>query len=427
MECFSSITFILEILFTLGYIAISFEHVIRQDKSAVALLLAVILWTVIFVHGCTEAAYPLKALNEHLQGISQIIFFLLGALCIVETINIYNGFGAIARFLSVRSSMTFLWLIGFATFFLSSVLDNLTTTIVMVSLMSQIIPKSEERLLYGGAIVIAANAGGAWTPIGDVTTTMLWIGEQISAGQIMASLFLPSVACLVFALLAIRPRLNKNLTFDISEKTTEIQPFGSSVLFVGVTTLIFVPIFKLITGLPPFMGIILGVSVLWLYTDFLHNRSANNSNHLKMYEVFKRIDLASIFFFLGILLSVAALETSGVLKAIATWLDQHIGNIEIIAIAIGLASAVVDNVPLVAASMGMYSLESYPQNSTFWELVAYCAGTGGSILIIGSAAGVVYMGLERVNFIWYLRKISFPALVGYFGGIGVYYLQRLLF
>lgn len=426
MECFSSIVYVLEILFTLGYIAISFEHIIRQDKSAIALGLAVTLWSIIFIHGCPDASYPMKAFNEHLDGTAQIIFFLLGALCIVETINIHNGFNSIIRFLRVKSSTAFLWIIGLSTFFLSSVLDNLTTTIVMISLMSQIISKSEERLLYGGAVVIAANAGGAWTPIGDVTTTMLWIGEQITAGQIMASLFLPSIACLIFSLLVIAPRFKKEVEFNNASAQADMHPQGGSVLAVGIAALIFVPIFKIITGLPPFMGVLLGLSIIWLYTDLIHNKTAN-STHFKMFEVFKRIDLASIFFFLGILLSVAALETSGVLTNIANWLDKHIGNMEFIAIAIGLASAVVDNVPLVAASMGMYSLETFPQNSTFWELIAYCAGTGGSILIIGSAAGVVYMGLERVNFIWYLRKISLPALIGYFGGIGVYYLQRMIF
>jgi Na+/H+ antiporter NhaD/arsenite permease-like protein len=310
-------------------------------------------------------------------------------------------------------------LVGFISFFLSSVLDNLTTTIIMVTLIGKLIDKGDERLIMGGAVIIAANAGGAWTPIGDVTTTMLWIGGQLSTFEIMRSLFFPSLACLVVALLCLHWVLKGDFSIHNGSDAEPEEPMGTTIFWLGVACLIFVPVFKLTTGLPPFMGIIFGLGLMWLFTDLMH-RHDEERDYLRVPHIITNIDVSSVLFFLGILLAIDALHTAGLLDALANWMDQTIGNADIIAIAIGLASAVVDNVPLVAAVMGMYPLEHYPVDSQFWNMIAYCAGTGGSILVIGSAAGVAFMGLERVQFFWYFRHVGIPAAAGYFVGFGVY-------
>jgi Na+/H+ antiporter NhaD/arsenite permease-like protein len=298
-------------------------------------------------------------------------------------------------------------------------LDNLTTTIVMVTLLRKLTDRGEERLLMGGAVVIAANAGGAWTPIGDVTTTMLWIGGQLSTLAVMKKLLLPSIICLIAALLILTPKLKGNFAHIKHEKESQIEPMGTTIFWLGIGALMFVPILKIVTGLPPFMGIIFGLGILWLFTDIVHSRYEDRS-HLLVPNVMTRIDVSSVLFFLGILLSIDALHTAGLLDDLANWMNHTIGNLDVIAIAIGLVSAVVDNVPLVAAAMGMYDLNQYPTDSNFWNLIAYCAGTGGSILVIGSAAGVAFMGLEKVQFFWYMRRVGFAALVGYFAGIGIF-------
>lgn len=426
MECSSLYTLILGLLFILGYAAITFENFLRVDKAATALLMAVILWTGFFLFGCYDHKHSIESLLEHFTSVCQIVFFLLGALVIVELISAHRGFSAISAFLNISSKRLLLWVIGLITFFLSSVLDNLTTTIVMVSLLTQLLPKGEERWIFGGAIVIAANAGGAWTAIGDVTTTMLWIGGQISAGYIMLTLFLPSFVCLIVALGILSFLIKNTEVHKISETTQKLEPYGLSVLILGILMLMFVPVFKVLTGLPPFMGIFLGVGVLWLYTDIIHDHMPHRE-HLKMLSIFKKVDLASLFFFTGILLSVGVLASSHILSSLAQWLSSKISHLEVIATIIGLVSAVVDNVPIVAAAMGMYDLSSYPTDSPFWQLVAYCAGTGGSILVIGSAAGVVYMGIEKVTFGWYLRRIGPAALISYFAGIFIHQAQAWLF
>lgn len=309
---------------------------------------------------------------------------------------------------------------GLVAFFLSSVLDNLTTTIVMITVLRKLIDDSEDRLIIGSGVVIAANAGGAWTPIGDVTTTMLWIGGQVSTLSIMYKLFLPSFVCLIVALLGLSFLLKgdfaKKYIHDIPQK---LEPMGKLVFFMGIAALVFVPIFKVVTGLPPFMGMFFGLSIMWITTDLVH-RGYHDRLHLRMTQVFTKIDLSSLLFFIGILLAIDALDAAHILEHLAASLQRTIGNDNIIATSIGLASAVIDNVPLVAASMGMYPLTQHPIDSHFWNLVAYCAGTGGSILIIGSAAGVVFMGMEKVNFMWYFKRISLSALAGYFAGILVY-------
>lgn len=407
-------------VFVIGYFLITIEHLIHIDKATIALLMGIICWVIHFAHGGDLCAYSQPCLKDHISSISQILFFLLGALAIVAIINEHNGFAIIADAMNIQSKRKMLWVIGFLTFFLSAILDNLTTTIVMVTLLSGLIPKGNDRLIIGGGIVIAANAGGAWTPIGDVTTTMLWIGEQITSVAIMRDLFLPSVVCIIVSFAILSFFLEGN--FDMKKtdgKNNSLEPRGDVIFFLGIAALIFVPIFKILTGLPPFMGVLFGLGVLWLATDIFH-RSYKDRKHLLVPKILTKIDLSGLLFFLGILLAIDALDSAGILEKLAHWLDQNFNHPALIAVLIGLASAIVDNVPLVAATMGMYNLSQYPADDPFWQMIAFCAGTGGSILIIGSAAGIVFMGLEKVDFFWYFKKISLAALVGYFAGIATY-------
>ena len=337
-------------------------------------------------------------------------------------ISVHQGFQIISKHLRLHSKRQLLWCMGFIAFFLSSILDNLTTTIIMITLLQKLIEEREDRLLIGGAVVIAANAGGAWTPIGDVTTTMLWIGGQVSTIAIMKTLFLPSIACLIVGLSALSFSVKGKFAPTHPEaplETKQLEPMGTVMFFLGVGSLVFVPFFKVMTGLPPFMGMIFSLALMWLFTDIVHNRYKERE-HLLVPNVITRIDFSGVLFFLGILLCIDALHTAGLLDDLSHWMNHTIANSHVVAIAIGLVSAIVDNVPLVAAAMGMYEIGQYPIDSSFWNLVAYCAGTGGSILIIGSAAGVAFMGLERVHFFWYTRRIGLAALVGYFAGIGVF-------
>lgn len=412
------------ITFIIGYFLITIEHTTRVNKTSIALLMAILCWAFLFVVQRQMHENYLSQLNEHLANISQIVFFLLGALTIVEIINAHKGFRIISRVIRITSKRKLLWLVGAITFFLSSVLDNLTTTIIMVTLLRKLIQKGEERLIMGGAVVIAANAGGAWTPIGDVTTTMLWIGGQISTLEVMRVLFLPSFACLVVALAYLNRNFKGKLLPPDQVENEEIEPMGTIVFWLGLTCLISVPFFKVLTGLPPFMGIILGLGLIWLFTDLVHSRY-DKRHHLRVPHVMTQIDVSGVLFFLGILLCIDALQTAGLLDSLAKWMDRQVANADLVAISIGLVSAIVDNVPLVAATMGMYSLSQYPIDSCFWNLIAYCAGTGGSILVIGSAAGVAFMGLERVQFFWYFRRVGIAAALGYFAGIGVFKLLEL--
>ncbi len=422
---------LLTLIFVLGYAAIAFEHPIKINKAASALITGVLCWT-IYMLSSSDSNEVNHQLQEHLGDLSGILFFLLGAMVIVELVDAHDGFQIITDRITTTSPRKLLWIIGFITFFLSAVLDNLTTTIVMISLLRKIVDDQKDRLFYAGIIVIAANAGGAWSPIGDVTTTMLWIGNQISALGIVKHIFLPSLACLAVPLLYLNWKMK--VPPPTLPKIKEVRPSTTTALerntvfSLGVGGLLFVPIFKTLTHLPPYMGILLALGVLWVVTELIHHKkNTEEKGRLTVVHALQRVDAASVLFFLGILVSIAALESAGLLTHLAEWLSKTIGNQDVIVVAIGLLSAVIDNVPLVAAAMGMYPLEQFPTDHSFWLFLAYCAGTGGSCLIIGSAAGVAAMGMERIDFIWYLKKISLLALLGYFAGVGVYLLQVQLF
>ncbi|HBE70143.1 MAG TPA: sodium:proton antiporter [Planctomycetaceae bacterium] len=442
------------ILFVVGYLVIALEHPLHIDKAATALFIGAGCWalyvlglnTLLPAERLAEIApdylaehgghYDLKtALHyvEHYQflplvgEIAFILFFLMGAMTIVELVDAYEGFSIITDRITTLNKVKLLWTVCVLTFFLSAVLDNLTTTIVMVSLMKKLIKEKETRLLFCGLIVVSANAGGAWTVIGDVTTTMLWIGGKISTVEVMKALIIPSLACLIIPLAIAslmlkgeveRPELDPN---EYHNKT--LKPWHSWLfLTLGFCGLVFVPIFKSVTHLPPFMGMMFSLSVIWIVSEFVkHDLDEETRSSTNVVGVLKKIDTASILFFLGILLAVGTLQSTGVLVTVATWLEVNIPNMQVVALVIGLLSAIVDNVPLVAAGIGMWD---YPTDSTFWLFLAYCAGTGGSCLIIGSAAGVAAMGIEKIDFIWYIKRVSLFALIGYLGGAGVFVIQE---
>ncbi|MEI9918749.1 MAG: sodium:proton antiporter NhaD [Bacteroidota bacterium] len=408
------------LVFVVGYLAIALEHPIKINKTATALLTGVICWT-IFALGSGQPVTG--SLSHHLGEIAQILFFLLGAMTIVELVDAYQGFRIITDKIRTKNPKALLWIICWVSFFLSAILDNLTTAIVMVSLIRKLIPNKDMRMFFAGMIIIAANAGGAWTPIGDVTTTMLWIGGQITTVAIMKSLLLPSAACLLVPLLVLSFTLKGNLGETNGEQEEKPVKGSSLMLIVGIGMLIFVPVFKTITGLPPYIGMMLGLGVTWIISEIINPHADEDLR--KPYtaaHALSRIDVSSMLFFLGILLAVGALESMDILSSFSAWLDETVKSQGAIITIIGLMSAVVDNVPLVAASMGMYDLAAYPTDHFIWKYLAYCAGTGGSILIIGSAAGVAVMGLEKIDFIWYLKKISLIALIGYFAGCATYLL-----
>ncbi|HLB52807.1 MAG TPA: sodium:proton antiporter NhaD [Chlamydiales bacterium] len=412
--------------FAIGYLAIIFEEYIHVNKTAPALLMAVLTWVGLFVFTTLPHDILSTHLGEKINEICQIIFFLLGAMTIVELIDSHKGFKIVTDLIYTNSKKKLLWILGFATFFLSAILDNLTTAIVMISLLRKLVPDAKERLLLGCMIVIAANAGGAWTPIGDVTTTMLWINGNITTLNIMKSLLFPSIVSCVVALLLLSRGLKGTYPRLVSKAHEEkVEPGARVIFFTGIATLIFVPIFKTLTGLPPFMGVLIGLGFLWVITDLIHGKEESRK-HLRVPFILTRVDTSGILFFLGILLAISALDVAGFLKDLANFLDTTLHDLTLIATLIGLISAVIDNVPLVAAGMGMYDLSSYPVDSTLWQLLAYCAGTGGSILIIGSAAGVAFMSLEKVDFLWYLRKAGWIAFLSYLSGILAYLLQTQL-
>jgi NhaD family Na+/H+ antiporter len=417
-------------IFVIAYAAVALEHPIRINKAASALVGAGLLWT---TYAALSAAPALvdRQLNESVSSTAQIVFFLIGAMAIVEVIDAHNGFEVITSLIRTRKQAALMWLVGFVTFFLSAILDNLTTTIVMISLMRKLLDNRSDRLLFAAMIVIAANAGGAWSAIGDVTTTMLWIGGQITPLAIVESVFLPSLINLVIPLAVVTyllrgrevalPRAQDDELFRASTLERNL------IFYLGLGILVLVPAFKAATGLPPFMGILFGLGLLWMVGELIHrDKNEDEKTHLTLVSALRRIDMSSIVFFIGILLAVAALERAHILEMLAKWLDATIGRQDVIVIVLGLLSAIVDNVPLVAASMGMYGLGQYPTDSFLWEFVAYCAGTGGSILIIGSAAGVAAMGIEKIHFFWYVRRISALALLGYFAGAAAYIVQHRL-
>lgn len=419
------------VIFVLAYVAIALEHPLKVNKSASALVAAGLLWS-LYALGSGAPERVSAELGESLMTTAQIVFFLMGAMTIVEVVDAHHGFSVITSRIRTRRLSSLMWLVGIVTFFLSAILDNLTTTIVMISLMKKLLDRREDRLFFAGIIVIAANAGGAWTPIGDVTTTMLWIGGQVTALAIMQGLFIPSVINVLIPLLVtayvLRGREVVGPVRRPSDQGSETPVFERYLMFaLGLGILVLVPVFKTVTHLPPFLGILFGLGVLWMVGDLIHREKSDDEKQtLTLVHALTRIDMGSMVFFIGILLSVATLEHTHILTAVAQWLDQVVGRQDLIVMAIGLVSAVVDNVPLVAASMGMYSLAQYPPDSFLWEFMAYCAGTGGSILIIGSAAGVAAMGLEKIHFFWYVKRISGLALLGYVAGALAYIAQYQL-
>lgn len=435
------------VTFIIGYTLIALEHPLKLDKAATALLTGVVCWLILVfgisympAYDALAAAHPetrdflIGSLSEHLGKISEILFFLLGAMTIVELVDAHDGFRVITDRITTSSRIKLLWVISWITFFLSAGLDNMTTAIIMCALLRKIIHQQENRWLFGGFVIIAANAGGAWSPIGDVTTIMLWIGGQVTTINIIKATFLASFASLLVPLIMAsywlgRDKSKLEIMIETNGKGKRITtPMEQNLLFVfGILALLSVPLFKAITHLPPYMGILLAVGVLWYLTEIIHRGKHPDHKHaFSVAQMLHRIDTPSILFFLGILLAVASLDTSGHLQLMADYLHAHFDSIYIINTMIGLLSAIVDNVPLVAASMGMYDLSVYPPDHDFWELLAYCAGTGGSILIIGSAAGVASMGILKIDFLWFLKRISLYALIGYLAGIGVYYVQHNL-
>ncbi len=419
----------LPVVFAIAYAAIALEHPLKINKAASALLGAGLLWT-IYALSVDDPHTVSEQLGESVMSTAQIIFFLMGAMTIVELVDAHNGFDVITTRIRTASLPALMWLVGLVTFFLSATLDNLTTTIVMISLMRKLLDKHEDRLFFAGIVVIAANAGGAWSPIGDVTTTMLWIGGQVTSLSIIKGVFLPSAVSLLLPLAITTYRLRGRPVVappraggNHGQQTTA---FERKLMFaLGLGVLVAVPAFKALTHLPPFMGILFGLGILWLVGDLVHRRKEDIcKQHLTLVHALSRIDMSSLVFFIGILLSVATLEHTRILSALALSLDQAVGRQDLIVMIIGMVSAIVDNVPLVAAAMGMYSLAEYPPDHFLWKFLAYCAGTGGSILIIGSAAGVAAMGLEKIHFFWYVRKLSGLALLGYLAGAGVYLAQH---
>ena len=415
------------VVFVLAYTMIALEHPIKINKSATALLATGLMWTLYSFASPLGAEGVSHQLTEKLAETAAMCFFLICAMTIVEVTDSHGGFEVITSRIKATKLTSLLWIIGFITFYLSSILDNMTTTIVMVALMKRLLKEHKQRLFFAGIIVIAANAGGAWSPIGDVTTTMLWIGGQITTANIMKGVWIASMINLLVPLIIASFMLKGNVVppDQVENGAANTSQFEKTLMFfMGMGSLIFVPIFKAVTHLPPYLGILFALGVLWMVGNILHReKPAEAKEHLTLTKALRRIDMASVVFFIGILLAVATLSANGMLPALAQWLDVKLGNQALIVIIIGLVSAVVDNIPLVAASMGMYPLAQFPTDSFLWEFIAYCAGTGGSILIIGSAAGVAAMGLEKIEFFWYARRIGPLAFAGYFAGVAAYIIQ----
>jgi Na+/H+ antiporter NhaD/arsenite permease-like protein len=450
-------------IFVLGYTVIALEHPLKVDKAATALITGTLCW-VVYILGANEilnlgynpgwlefkARFPelhgieaySKFISEteiisHLGEIAEILFFLLGAMTIVEIVDQHEGFKVITDRVKTNNKVKLLWIISFLTFFLSALLDNLTTTIVLIALLRKLIDDKGTRWFFASMVVLAANAGGAWSPIGDVTTIMLWIGGQVTTLAIIKGVFIPSLLCMVVPLSILSFTMKGTVArpktkYIENELTTQRQ--RSLFLILGVGGLLFVPVFKNITHLPPYMGMLLSLGVIWVVGEIIHrNKPVDIKNKLKVVNILRRVDTPTVLFFLGILSAVAALQSAGHLFMLANFLDEKLGNIYLINISIGFLSSVVDNVPLVAGAMGMYPIKAtgavgydafFTQDGLFWEFLAYTAGTGGSILIIGSAAGVAAMGLEKIDFIWYLKRISLLAVSGYLAGALAYYLMN---
>jgi len=414
-------------VFIVGYLAIAFEHVLKVNKAAVAILTGVFCWTIYIILSPDHHRVTAQ-LIEHVGDFSGILFFLMGAMTIVTLIDMHSGFDVITNRIGVKSKRQLLWVAGALTFFMSAALDNLTTTIVMISLLMKFSLEKEERLLFIGIVVVAANAGGAWSPIGDVTTTMLWIAGRITSASIIAKLIGPSLVCaaipLAIATFMVHGKLEGHARDGAVVLDRKAKRDRNIVLIFGIAALLFVPVFKTLTHLPPFMGMLLALGSFWLLTEILHaKKNEVEKQPYSAASALSKIDMPSVLFFLGILVSISSLQATGVLDSLSLWLDAAVGNVTVIDLSIGFLSAIVDNVPLVAGAMGIYGLEQYGVDHHFWTFLSYCAGTGGSALIIGSAAGVAAMGIANINFMWYVRRITPLAVAGYLAGAGVYLLQ----
>lgn len=413
------LTTLLIFLFFIGYFFITIEHYIKINKAAIALLISALSWVllIIFSNNFQEVN---SDLSHHLIGVSEIVFFLLGAMTIVEIIDAHDGFSIISQKIKTNNKNQFIWLIALVTFFLSAILDNLTTTIVMVTILNKLVADRKTKWLLLGLVIISSNAGGAFSPIGDVTTTMLWIGGQITPLNIIKETFLASAVAMIVPTIIISVLIKGRITLLDQNSDSDAFKANSSqrvfILMIGISSLIFVPIFKVMTHLPPYMGMFFSLGIMWVVTELMHKGSVNK-NYFTVSKALEKIDTPSILFFFGILMSIGALESAHILPGMANHLNQLFkGDINLIAICIGLLSSLFDNVPLVAALQSMYSLEVYHTDHYFWELLAFTAGTGGSCLIIGSAAGVAVMGMEKIDFIWYLKNISWIALIGFIAG-----------
>lgn len=421
---------LLIIVFVIGYLAITLEHSININKSATALITAVLCWTLIISNAQNKELIT-EQLSHHLSSISGIVFFLLGAMTIVEIIDAHDGFYSITESIKTTNKTKLVWLISIITFFLSAVLDNLTSTIVMMSILNKLIHDKKTKWLLLGLVIISSNAGGAWSPIGDVTTTMLWIGGQISPLNIIKQTFLASLVSMVVPTLIINYLIKGKIELKMNVENNlhfNNNAFERKLIFyAGIGCLLFVPLFKTLTHLPPYMGMLFCLGVIWTITELIHHKKHNDEKgSLSVSHALRKIDTPSILFFFGILMSISALEVTGILPQMASSLNKTVGNISLVAIGIGLLSAVLDNVPLVAALQSMYSLNDFPKDHYFWELLAFTAGTGGSCLIIGSAAGVAVMGIEKINFFWYLKKISWIAIIGFIAGVSTFLMQHYL-
>ena len=429
---------IMLVVFILGYVAIALEHPLKIDKAASALIIGAVGWALYAFSGA-EMHHVGEELAHHLVDIGEILFFLLGAMTIVEIIDAHQGFSLITDKITTTKKVSLMWILTTLTFFFSAALDNLTTAIVMSALLSKMIKDKEDLWFFAGMIIISANAGGAWSPIGDVTTIMLWIGGQVTALNIIQSIIIPSLVCFIVPMIYVSFKLKGNINkpdanevIDQKHKlTTKFE--RNFIFFLGVAGLLFVPIFKTVTHLPPYIGILFSLGIMWFVTEILHRtKNTEKKSQLNVIGVLKKVDIATIFFFLGILLAVASLQSMGHLNDLAIILNETFNGqspegIYVINMIIGLLSSIVDNVPLVAGAMGMYPIvESgfYAVDGMFWEFLAYCAGTGGSVLIIGSAAGVAVMGILKIDFIWYMKKISLLAFLGYISGALCYILLQ---
>jgi Na+/H+ antiporter NhaD/arsenite permease-like protein len=433
---------IILVVFVLGYLAIAFEHTLKLDKLIPALIMMAVMWglisyfdlTVFEIDTKNKELIPEKlkyVLNYFLGHTAEILVFLIGAMTIVETIDFFNGFATIKRLIKTKSKVKILWIICSLSFLLSAIIDNLTATIVLITILQKLVTDKNLKLWYAGMIIVAANAGGAWSPIGDITTTMLWIGNKVSIEALIKFLIIPSLVCMILpTFIASKYKVFQGEIQPPKTNDTE-NPFGSKILIIGLSSIVFVPIFKIITDLPPYVGMMLSLAVVSIIAESFNAKLAGPSDghHSPIHHALTKIEMPSILFFLGILMAVGALEALGIVFGVGQWLVSTFenvdwvlfGGLDIVVFVLGFLSAAIDNVPLVAASMGMFG-EAI--DNPLWHGIAYAAGTGGSMVIIGSAAGVVAMGMEKIDFMWYLKKIAFLAFVGYLAGFLVFILLR---